>query len=151
MLKNQGDQQIDAVSQTWHEVCVSLGMTAQKTKILLVDDDSGVLEALGRALASENYEIVAACNSGEALSGFVENKIDVALLDMNLGAESGWDVSQRLTDLKPHLPILLMTGTPDCPSSMSGVTCLEKPLDFRCLLQKLSAICATNPEPVISQ
>ena len=123
-------------------------MTSQKTKILLVDDDSGVLEALSRALASENYEIVAACNSGEALNGFVENQIDVALLDMNLGVESGLEVSQRLTDLKPHLPILLMTGTPDCPTSVSGVTCLEKPLDFRCLLQKLSSICAKPQTPV---
>src|SRR5881296_400001 len=97
---------------------------ARKAKILLVDDDLRVSQALG-----------------EALQGFAENQIDVALLDVHLGTENGWDVFRDLTALQPHLPVLVMSGDEDhtlgpAPATAS-VTRLEKPLDLHLLFQKL--------------
>jgi len=119
---------------------------SRKTTVLLVEDDLPVSQALGHALASENYAIVPAANSREALKGFAEHSIDVALLDLNLGKENGWDIYQRLASLRPQLPIFVMSATPDqfpCPLA-SAPAVLEKPLDLPFLFKKLSALSTTR-------
>jgi DNA-binding response OmpR family regulator len=75
-------------------------MTTQMN-VLIIDDDSTVRQSLGQALAIENYRVVSAANSREAMRTFCENKIDIVLLDLNLGLESGWDIFRHLTAIKP--------------------------------------------------
>jgi len=110
---------------------------------LIVEDDQPVREALGYALASENYEIVSAGNGREALQGFAENQIDFALLDLNVGTENGWDIFERLTSLQPRLPIIVMSAFPEllsAPMAAGAVTCLEKPLNLAVLFQKMDTL-----------
>jgi DNA-binding response OmpR family regulator len=115
----------------------------KKRKVLLVEDDPPVREALSEALASENYEIVSAANHGEALRGMAENHIDVALLDWHVGSENAEETLRQINALQPHLPIILMSAAPErisCAASGCALT-LEKPLDLRLLFQKLAALC----------
>jgi len=102
--------------------------------ILLVDENTAVREALEQAIRSENFQVVPAANGSEALSRLGENRIDVALVDLNQRChESGWDVFQALTELAPLLPIIVMSGWPDSFAHSSASTAaarLEKPLNL---------------------
>src|SRR6266545_1356865 len=74
---------------------------------------------------------------------FAENHIDIALLDLNLGVETGWDTFQRLANLRPRLPIIVMSGRPDQfshASARNAAGLMEKPLDLSYLFQKLAAL-----------
>src|SRR5438046_9105660 len=99
---------------TWHLPCSATPcslrairtnpMSTTKKNVLVIDDDSKVRQSLGRALTTENYGVVSAANGREAMRHFDENRIDVVLLDLNLGPESGWDIFENLAALQPMHP-----------------------------------------------
>ncbi len=123
----------------------------QRPVILLVDDNPSVRHALNRALAFEDFKVVVAANSQEALRGFQENPVDVVLLDQDLGPESGWDTLELLRKQQPGLPVILMTArTPQrTPHSTQSIQALmEKPLDLPLLFRTLSLLLEqSHPTP----
>jgi CheY-like chemotaxis protein len=58
--------------------------------VLVVDDDPGVRLTLGYALEGA-FEVVTAASNAEALDSVHQKVPDAIVLDLNLGAESGWD------------------------------------------------------------
>jgi DNA-binding NtrC family response regulator len=116
---------------------------ARRASILLVDDDSTVRQSLEQALILEDYLVVSAASRSEAIRGFGENRIDVALLDVHLGDESGWDTCSDLRKIRPLLPVIMMTGHSD-EMRLGPVqpveAFLEKPLDLAVLVEKLAEL-----------
>jgi DNA-binding response OmpR family regulator len=109
--------------------------------VLLVDDDPSVRQSLERALKLENFHVLPAANRQEALSSFGSNRIDVVLLDLNLGREDGLETLRHLKKMEPLLPVIIMTAHLDRADSLSADdirTVLEKPLDMPLLFGKLS-------------
>lgn len=120
-----------------------------KTKILLVDDDEGVLAALGAALESEGYGVVVAKNGREAIEQFREGHVRLALLDLSMPVKGGWATFERLTTLHPLLPVILITAQPDqYPlAAAAGVDVLmEKPFHLPLLLQTIAELLAEPAE-----
>src|SRR4030095_3456955 len=120
---------------------------ARKTHVLLVDDDYSVREALGQALRDENFQVVAAASGPEALRQIERKQIDVALLDLNLGRENGWDTFQRLSGMQPYLPVIVMSARPDLFAhdfASAAAALMEKPLDMRVLFKTLQDLCSAG-------
>ncbi len=66
-------------------------------RVLIVDDNAHFLEAARDLLEREGIAVVAvACTSADALQRCAELRPDVALVDVDLGEESGFDVAQGL-------------------------------------------------------
>jgi DNA-binding NarL/FixJ family response regulator len=79
-------------------------------RCLLVDDSSGFLEAARVLLERQGIEVVGAASTGdEALRLVGELKPDVALVDIDLGPESGFDLARRLAKETSHRVILIST------------------------------------------
>ena len=120
----------------------------RQTNILLIDDDLRVRQALGQALALENYRVVPAQSQREALYEFenqpTDRPIDVVLLDLNPPNEDAWETVQRLTALQPGLPVVAMTTRleqHDSASDNRGLNALmEKPLDVSALMRTLDQL-----------
>jgi DNA-binding response OmpR family regulator len=109
-------------------------------RILLADDDEGVLAALNDVLRSEGYEVITAKNGREAIEHFHEGRIDIALLDLNMPIKGGWETFEKLIAIHPLLPIIVITARPEQYSLAvaAGVGALmEKPLDLPLLLQAI--------------
>ena len=120
-----------------------------KKRILLLDADTSVRSALDSALGAENYFVVSAGDSREALNQFAAHPIDLALLELNAsGRESDWCTVQRLAEMNPRLPIVLMTaqpGEPAHPLARHARAWFQKPLlDLPLLLSKLSELIANK-------
>jgi putative nucleotidyltransferase with HDIG domain len=79
-------------------------------KILLADDDAGVLDALSRALGSRGHEVVTARSGDEALTLFAASPPDMLLLDLDLPDKSGFEVldSIRSREAGPSVPVLFL-------------------------------------------
>ena len=114
-----------------------------KAKVLLVDDDYSVRESLGRALQSEDYEVIYASNGQEALERFSEGQIDVVLLDVNMPVINGWDALDQMKELNPFLPAIIITARPNqYERAVAGgaMAILEKPLALPVLLGLLNHV-----------
>ncbi len=127
---------------------------ARKVTILLVEDDLNVRQALTQALTVENFSVVAAANSDEALSGLAANSIDVLLIDHDLGSESGINTFAQLRKIQPNLPVILMSARSGRNTAFfaKGVNAVvEKPLlDLPLLFRALSEL-ATEPRASVAE
>jgi DNA-binding response OmpR family regulator len=112
----------------------------KRPRVLLVDDDRSVLEALGGVIEAEGFEVVRAANGHEALQMFRQQSMDIVLLDLNMPIKGGWDTFEGLTTVNPLLPIIIITARADANSEAAarGIAALmQKPLDIPLLLDKM--------------
>ncbi|MEV1177155.1 response regulator [Nonomuraea sp. NPDC049784] len=72
---------------------------------LIVDDNDHFLQAASQLLKREGIDVVGVASTGaEALARFEELRPDIALVDIDLGGESGFDVAQRLMEARNGNP-----------------------------------------------
>jgi CheY-like chemotaxis protein len=92
--------------------CHSKGV---KLRCLIVDDNVSFLEAATDLLRRQGAEVVGLASSGdEAVERVQELRPDVALVDINLGPESGLEVARRLADLRLiDLKVILISTHPE--------------------------------------
>jgi DNA-binding response OmpR family regulator len=112
----------------------------KRPRVLLVDDDRSVLEALGGVIEAEGFEVVRAADGHEALQQFRQQSMDIVLLDLNMPVKAGWDTFEGLTTVNPLLPIIIITARADANSEAAtrGIASLmQKPLDIPLLLEKM--------------
>jgi two-component system OmpR family response regulator len=109
-------------------------------KILVVDDESSIREALSKVLHAENYEVVSAENGQEAMDKFKSGKIDLVLLDLGLPLKDGQDTMIWLAQVNPLLPVVIITGRSNqgqLAEKLGADALMEKPLDVPRLLQTI--------------
>jgi DNA-binding NarL/FixJ family response regulator len=76
---------------------------------LIVDDSPQFLEAAGQLLAEDGITVVGfAATSDEAVDEATALRPDIALVDVDLGTESGFDVAQRLAGLPNGGPTVVL-------------------------------------------
>jgi CheY-like chemotaxis protein len=113
-------------------------MTAvsQESKILLVDDNTVVRDMLVDLVGSLGYHADAAAGGEEALAMFDRGQYGMVLTDLLMPGMSGWDVLAALRQRDPHVPVVIVTGSPvvgDPRASQPGVAVLKKPVDVAVL------------------
>ena len=109
-------------------------------RILVVDDERSIREALSKVLHAEDYEVVCAEHGQEAIDQFGENPIDLVLLDLGLPGEDGWGTLRWLAKVNPFVPIVVITGRNnqrELAEKAGADALMEKPLDVRQLLQTI--------------
>ena len=83
----------------------------QVKKILVVEDDFSLREALEDTLSLANYSVVSAKNAEQAIELLSRQKdILMVVSDINMGVMSGHDLLQYITEQHAHIPALLMTA-----------------------------------------
>jgi CheY-like chemotaxis protein len=115
-------------------------MNNRAYKVLVADDDESVRESLCKLLHGEGYQVAAVANGAEAVESIcrMRNRIDLLLVDLNMPLKNGWATLDRLLDVNPSLPVLIVTGQPNQyeMAEAAGVSALvEKPIDVPALLQ----------------
>ena len=106
-------------------------------KILVVDDECSIRDALSKVLQSEYYEVVTAENGQEAIEIFKSEKIDLVLLDLGIPVKDGRDTMIWLAQVNPLLPVIIITGKwnqRELAEKMGGDALMDKPLDVPRLL-----------------
>ncbi|MBR6525935.1 MAG: response regulator transcription factor [Clostridia bacterium] len=84
-------------------------MNTVAKRILLVDDEPLILKGLRYTLEQEGYEIMTATDGEEALKVFLENQVDLILLDVMLPKMDGIQVCQRIRE-NSNVPIIMLTA-----------------------------------------
>lgn len=83
---------------------------AEPLRILIVDDEIGILDAFSLMLRDLGHSVKTAAGAGEALAIVQEERFDIAFLDQYLGPELGLDLMQRLSYARPDLYFVIITA-----------------------------------------
>ncbi|HYG23483.1 MAG TPA: response regulator [Verrucomicrobiae bacterium] len=109
-------------------------------RVLVVDDDHSVRESLRRLLQSEHFDVATAANVCEALEAMHAARIDLVVLDVNLGGESGWDLFRHIAEREAFVPVVVVTGEwgqHEEAVRFGAEALLEKPIDVPVFLETL--------------
>ncbi|MCB2188678.1 MAG: response regulator [Deltaproteobacteria bacterium] len=94
-------------------------MGAESLRILLVDDEPNIREALCEYLEAINkHEVVCAADGEEALDRFQAGQFDCAFLDLKMPGMSGVELLSRLKASDKTLPVVIMTGFPSLDAAI---------------------------------
>ena len=115
-------------------------------KILVVDDEPAVRDALRRALQLEGYDVELAGDGAEALDRIAaENGIDAVLLDVSMPRLDGLEACRRLRSDGNSLPVLMLTARDEVTDRVAGLDAgaddyVVKPFALEELLARLRAL-----------
>jgi len=79
-------------------------------KILIVDDEPTVRDALSDILTFLGYQVVTAGTGGDALRTFLDDSISLVLTDMDMPEMDGLTLAVHIKDKSPNTPVVIMTG-----------------------------------------
>ena len=104
-------------------------------KILIVDDEPGLLELLTEYLRGEGHEVKSAASVGMALQALEQFRPGLILLDQNLPDQRGTDAMDELRAAGAGAHIVIITGQADVTSAVEAMRLgaqdyLPKPLDL---------------------
>jgi two-component system alkaline phosphatase synthesis response regulator PhoP len=120
---------------------------SDKQLILVVDDDTDLVEALSMKLESENFSVAKAYDGIEGFDKIKAERPDLVILDVMMPRKDGYKLCDELKndDEYKSIPIILLTAVTDAINStnythMGGKTTLAddfipKPIDLDMLLE----------------
>jgi two-component system nitrogen regulation response regulator NtrX len=122
-------------------------------RVLIVDDDSGVVAGL-EALLSGDWDVRTAMTGREALTTFADFSPDVVLLDVQLPDFSGIDLLHQFKMYSETTAVIMMSGAGSLDSvvetmKLGAETFLPKPFDYdtlRLTLQQVSKMVSTQKQ-----
>ena len=114
-------------------------------RVLVVDDDPQLREALSRALELDGYDVSTASNGVKALDAISAERPDVMVLDVMMPYVGGLDVCRTLRERKDRLPILVLTARDEVGDRVAGLDAgaddyLTKPFALEELRARLRAL-----------
>ena len=118
---------------------------AEQARILVVDDEPAVQNALSRALSLERYDVAQAVDGREALERLGAAAYEVVILDISMPHIDGLEVCRRLREGGDRTPVLMLTARGEIDDRVAGLDAgaddyLVKPFAREELIARLRAL-----------
>ncbi len=118
---------------------------AEQARILVVDDEPAVQNALSRALALEHYDVARAGDGLEALERLDTTPYEAIILDIAMPRMDGLELCRRLRAGGDSTPVLMLTAREGVDDRVAGLDAgaddyLVKPFALRELLARIRAL-----------
>jgi DNA-binding response OmpR family regulator len=115
------------------------------TRILLVDDDPSLLDALALAFADEGHAVTTAADGAQALAAIRADPPDAVVSDINMPGIDGFTVCRKLRAAGNPVPIILLTSRDSEIDETLGLEIgaddyVPKPFSVRVLLARVAAL-----------
>lgn len=133
------------------DVIPKRGMEPMSKKILLVSDDDDIVLILTRFLEKHGYDVTEASLGEGCLSKITEFEPDLVIVDIPILEFGGWEICKRIKENDAcSIPVSILTSIDD-PEDRTKILehthadyILEKPIDFRTLMQTIEGIDGYN-------
>lgn len=108
-------------------------------KILIVDDEDAIRRTLKDILTFEKFKVDEARDGMEGLAKVKKNSYDVVLMDIKMPNMDGMDALERLQEIQPDLPVIMISGHANIDNAVEAVKkgafdFIQKPPDLNRLL-----------------
>jgi len=132
-----------------------LTMKELRTKIMVVDDDKGILEILRYNLEKEGYQFIGSTTGSQALEMAYEEKPDLIILDIMLPGISGLEVCRILRN-NLDVPIIMLTAKAEEIDKIVGLELgaddyITKPFSMRELQARVKSLLRRSQDFLISE
>ncbi len=109
------------------------------SRILVIDDERSIRNTLKDILEYEKYEVDLAEDGIKALDKVKSAEYDIILCDIKMPGMDGIEVLEKLTELKPDTPVVMISGHGNIDTAVDSIKkgafdYIEKPLDLNRLL-----------------
>jgi two-component system OmpR family response regulator len=95
---------------------------SRQQRILVVDDEPSIVDAVSMSLRYEGYEVFEAATGRAALAAFEEHEPDLIILDVMLPDLDGLEVTRRLRARGARVPVLFLTARDALEDKIAGLT-----------------------------
>ncbi|MBT2656754.1 response regulator transcription factor [Bacillus sp. ISL-18] len=114
------------------------------TKILLVDDESRMLDLLSLYLTPKGYQCIKRTSAAEAIQYLHEDKADLLLLDVMMPEMNGWEACVEIRK-ESDIPIIMLTARSEKLDIIKGLNMgaddyISKPFDEDELIARIEAV-----------
>ncbi len=121
-------------------------------QILIAEDDAPVAKFLSGGLETEHYDVRVATSGDQVRLMVEESNCNLLILDLNLPGMKGLDALRQVRSVKPHLPVLILTGSARVEDRVDGLDSgaddyLTKPFAFSELLARVRALLRRSSLP----
>ncbi len=122
------------------------------SKILVVDDEEPIVDAISYNLKKEGFAVETASDADECMNRFLSGKPDLVLLDVMLPSGNGLDLCRRLHRYNAALPVLLLTARAAEADCLRGFDAgaddyVVKPFSMRELMARVHSLLRRSSRP----
>ncbi len=112
-------------------------------KVLVVDDEPDMIWAITNVLLAENHSVVSVNSGEEALAKIKEVMVDLVLLDFRLPGMDGVQILEKIKQLRPELPVIMVTGYGGIEEAVQSIKLgaahyIAKPFDNNHLIETVN-------------
>ncbi|MTD37801.1 two-component system response regulator GlrR [Erwinia sp. CPCC 100877] len=111
-------------------------------RLLLVDDDPGLLKLLGMRLTSQGYRVTTAESGQEGLKLLARSRPDLVISDLRMDEMDGMQLFAEIQKAQPGLPVIILTAHGSIPDAVAATrqgvfSFLTKPVDREALYRAI--------------
>jgi phosphoserine phosphatase RsbU/P len=99
----------------------AVGRSNTRSKVLLVDDEPGIINAVRRVLRKEDFEIVSTQEPQEALRLMAQDDFAVVISDQRMPAMEGTELLEQARHLAPDTVRIILTGYVDIEAAIEAI------------------------------
>jgi DNA-binding response OmpR family regulator len=119
-------------------------MTSARRRLLVVEDDRVINQAVSDRLVAEGYDVVRAYDGPGAVAAYDEHEPDLVVLDVMLPGYDGLEVCRRIQAGHP-VPVLMLTARVEEADVLTGLDVgaddyLTKPFSMKELVARIAAL-----------
>lgn len=132
--------------------CSAEGDMGMSKKVLLIDDDEGLVEMLASALSDAGYRVESAGSGSDGLRRLLDWGPDLVILDVMMPGLDGWETCRRIRAIC-DVPVLMLTGVEGFPAELKGLgegadLYMTKPFEIPILLARMRALLRRGRGPL---
>jgi DNA-binding response OmpR family regulator len=125
-------------------------------RILIVEDEVRLAEALGQIMSEQKYDVDMVYDGDDGLDYALSGLYDVIVLDVMLPGRNGFEVARELRAKKIATPVLMLTARDEIPDKVQGLDCgaddyMTKPFVPDELLARIRALSRRQGDVVLEE
>lgn len=129
---------------------MTLMPVSQRVRILVVDDDPGLLDLIEMRLIAGGYSVIRASSGEEAIERFRSQRPRVVISDLRMDGMDGHELFAQLHREAPTIPVIMLTAHGTIPDAVAATQrgvfgFLTKPFDGRELLARVAEAVTISP------
>lgn len=128
-----------------------MAQDTQRSKVLLVEDDTNFGQVLKNYLELNDFSVELARDGILGLAAFRREKFDICLLDVMMPNMDGFTLAEEIRNVDPDIPLFFLSAKSMKEDILNGYRLgaddyITKPFDSEILLQKIRAVMKRNQE-----
>lgn len=121
------------------------GVTSPQASILVVDDEANILTLMAETLRLVGFTALTSSRGVDAINAIRNSHVDLVLLDINMPIMDGFQVLERIRELRPTMPVIMLSARQEKHDVIEGLRkgaddYVAKPFSVEEVVMRINAV-----------